>query len=222
MSATKGSFFFWTDWLGDTEVRRLSPAERGFWADCLAIAATALPFGYVVDNKGRPLSVAEHARISNCSEAEAAQLIAGVLEKGAASRDRAGRLFNRRMVRDASLSAKRSLAGKKGAARTNLKYQAFPVLPRQTPQQIPRPPPRPTPQQHKQKEREARDSAARARAALSHETNQPAGSLATAPGEGALTRPPGAEQAQNGKPATEWTRADFEAEFARRRAKGGG
>jgi hypothetical protein len=216
MSATKGSFWFWSDWLGDPEVRRLSPAERGFWIDCLAIAATALPYGYVVDNKGRPLSVAEHARISNCSEAEAAQLIAGVLEKGAASRDRAGRLFNRRMVRDASISAKRSLAGKKGAARTNLIHQSISRLPRQMPQQKAQPPPRTTPQQSQKERSDAADSAARARETLSHST---AGSLATAPDGGALTRPPGTEQAANGKPASEWTRSDFEAHFRQRRKK---
>src|SRR5262245_25115909 len=136
---------------------------------------------------------------------EVAKLLAGVLEKGAASRDRSGRYFNRRMVREAELRAKRSLAGKKGALHTNSKYFGFQhisrvtgQMPRQVPQQKSRAPPHPDSNKNKQEETEARQSTARARphdqARPQAEQDKSAGSLATAPGGGALARPPGAEQ----------------------------
>lgn len=121
MSATHGTKWFWSDWLGDQAVRRLTLAERGLWIDLLALAAGAAPTGYICDDRGRPLTLEEIARVSNAgSPDEVAKLIAGILEKGVASRDRTGRLFNRRMVRDAALSAKRARAGRDGAAHTNL------------------------------------------------------------------------------------------------------
>jgi hypothetical protein len=148
MSATRKSSFFWSDWLGDVAVRRLTPAERGVWIDLLALAAGGTPTGYVCDDKARPLTLDEIARVTNAgSPDEVARHIAGILEKGAASRDRSGRLFNRRMVREAELQAKRSRAGKLGADHTNLINKQLRALPRQMPQQMPRQnsraPPRP-------------------------------------------------------------------------------
>ena len=121
MSATHSSKWFWTDWLGDQAVRRLTLAERGLWIDLLALAAGSNPVGYVCDDAGRPLTHEEIARVTNAgSPVEVAELIASILKKGVASRDRTGRLFNRRMVRDSELAAKRARAGRDGAAHTNL------------------------------------------------------------------------------------------------------
>src|SRR6185312_5264119 len=140
MSATQRTNWFWNDWLGDQAVRRLTPAERGVWIDLLALAAGASPVGYVCDDRGRPLSLDEIARVTGAgSPDEVAKLIAGILDKGVASRDRSGRLYNRRMVRDAenaakkaALSAKRAQAGANGARTTSLKYFGKQTLPRQT------------------------------------------------------------------------------------------
>jgi hypothetical protein len=100
MAASKGTYWFWSDWLGDQEVRRLSPAERGLWIDLLALAAVSNPVGYVCDDRGRPLSHDDIRRVTNAASIEeVAELIDGILKKGAASRDRTGRIFNRRMVR---------------------------------------------------------------------------------------------------------------------------
>ena len=138
MSATKGTYWFWTDWLGDQAVRRLTPAERGVWIDLLALAAVGNPVGYVCDDRGRKLSDDEIARVTNAgSVEEVTTLINGILEKGAASRDRTGRLFNRRMVRQSELAAKRAFAGKRGGERTKLKWQGFSGLPQQLPQHLP-------------------------------------------------------------------------------------
>ena len=144
MSATQRTNWFWSDWLGDQAVRRLTPAERGVWIDLLALAAGASPVGYVCDDRGRPLSLDEIARVTGAgSPDEVAKLIAGILDKGVASRDRSGRLYNRRMVRDAenaakkaALSAKRAQAGANGARTTSLKYFGKQTLPRQVPQHL--------------------------------------------------------------------------------------
>src|SRR6185312_2573603 len=145
MSATQRTNWFWSDWLGDQAVRRLTPAERGVWIDLLALAAGANPVGYVCDDRGRPLTLDEIARVTNAGTVdEVAKLIAGILDKGVASRDRSGRLYNRRMVRDAenaakkaALSAERAQAGAYGARTTSLKYFGKQTLPRQVPQQRP-------------------------------------------------------------------------------------
>lgn len=136
MSAGASTRFFWSDWLGDQAVRRLTPAERGLWIDLLAIAAAASPVGYVCDDRGTPLTDSEICRVTNAASVEeVGKLIAAVIEKGAASRDRTGRLYNRRMVRDAALKAKRSAAGKLGGNATSLKYFPDPFLPKHLPQQ---------------------------------------------------------------------------------------
>ncbi len=138
MSASARTSWFWSDWLGDQAVRRLTPAERGVWIDLLGIAAAAAPTGYVCDDKGRPLTLEEIARVTNAgSPDEVAKLIAGILEKGAASRDRTGRIYNRRMVRDADISAKKRLNGKAGGEATRLKWQSFLTSPGQNAQQVP-------------------------------------------------------------------------------------
>lgn len=128
MSAGAATRFFWSDWLGDQAVRRLTPAERGLWIDLLAIAAAASPVGYVCDSSGTPLTDAEIGRVANCPANEVGNLIAAIIEKGAASRDRTGRLYNRRMVRDAALRVKRSEAGKLGGLAKSRNTLSNPVL----------------------------------------------------------------------------------------------
>lgn len=135
MAATAATAWFWSDWLGDQEVRRLTPAERGVWIDMLALAAAASPFGYVCDGKGRPLTFEEIGRVTSASPEAVSELIAGILEKGAASRDRTGRIYNRRMVRDAAIRIKKSKAGQKGGEATAEKHWGKSPVLRQVPQQ---------------------------------------------------------------------------------------
>jgi hypothetical protein len=125
MSAKDRTNWFWSDLRGDPAVRRLTPAERGLWIDLLSFAAAASPAGYVCDAQGRAIPVEEIARFANCSVEEASKLIIGILEKGVASRDRAGRLYNRRSVRETELSAKRRAAGTAGGAATKATWNAL-------------------------------------------------------------------------------------------------
>ncbi len=222
MSAISSTRWFWSDWLGDAAVRRLTPAERGIWIDLLALASVGNPTGYVCDSKGTPLTLGEIARVCNASADEVEKLITAIEEKGAASRDRAGRLFNRRMVRDTKLTAKRSKAGKVGAAHTNLINQQlraeYKILPQQVTRQKSRGPPPPLP--NKERNLSSENSAARARNGGAMENSQTAGSLATAPLDGALTRPPNAG-VSHGKRPDEANRDDLEAGYARKRAANG-
>jgi hypothetical protein len=138
MSAKHSTKWFWSDWSGDEAVRRLTPAERGLWIDLIALASDGKPAGFVTDARGEPVAVEEIARFANCPAAEALSLISGILEKGAASRDRSGRLYNRRMVRDYELSVKRRRAGLDGAAATKLKWLQLSSMPQQLPGHVPR------------------------------------------------------------------------------------
>ena len=136
MSAHDSTQWFWSDWRGDPLVRRLTPAERGLWIDLLSYAAASTPVGYICDQQGSPISYEEIARFTNATPTEVATLIDSILAKGVASRDRTGRLFNRRMVRKAELSAKRKRIGKDGGLATKLKWKAFQDLARQSAHQL--------------------------------------------------------------------------------------
>ena len=138
MSATSSTNWFWSDWLGDPAVRRLTPAERGVWIDCLALMAAASPVGYLCDDKGRKLTLGEVARVCNATADEVSEHLAEIIEKGVASRDRTGRLYNRRMVRKAEIAAKKRLGGKVGGPATRMKWQAFSAVSGQMPGQMPR------------------------------------------------------------------------------------
>lgn len=127
MSAAKGTYWFWDRWAADLGVRKLSPAARGVWIDLLVFAAAGTPTGYVTDRKGRSIPLDEIARFTNCPIQELPKLLDEIAEKGVASRDRTGRLFNRFMVKESALSAKRSKAGKEGYK--SLKNKKTPVLP---------------------------------------------------------------------------------------------
>jgi hypothetical protein len=204
MSAKSGAYFFWSDWLGDPAVRRLTPAERGVWIDLLALAAIGSPTGYVCDDKGRPLTLKEIARVSNAgSPDEVAEHIAGILEKGAASRDRTGRLFNRRMVRSADTSAKRRLAGVKGGAHTKLIWKDFQSMSRQLPGQLPR---------HLSRARDGPLS--KQKVNVTAESSAQAGAIESVAPAGAET-----PQGQPMKRVTELSRAELEATFAARKQR---
>lgn len=130
MAKNPADTFYWNDWDNDPALRLCSLAAQGFWMRCLCIAARHNPKGYVA-SEGRPLTSTELARAAGCSEQEAEALMAELLSKGVATRDRAGRIYNRRMVHRAKVSSERSKAGEKGAAITNGRQRENSGLPQQ-------------------------------------------------------------------------------------------
>jgi hypothetical protein len=113
MTATIWSKFFWSDWQADPALRACSLAARGLWMEMLCIAAGER--GYLVRN-GDPLPAQTLANIVGQPLATVETLIAELEENRVFSRDRRGRIYSRRMVREAKHIESARKAGKKGGA----------------------------------------------------------------------------------------------------------
>lgn len=93
------SKFTWELWLTDTELRLCSTGARGMWIDMLCIAAKADPYGYVLVND-RNLTIRELAQLTGSPESDIQIWLEELTDKGVFSRDRQGRIYSRKMVRD--------------------------------------------------------------------------------------------------------------------------
>ena len=113
MSGNPWSKFFWSDWAGDPALCLCSLAAQGLWMRCLCIAASGDPTGYVTMN-GQTLGVTDIARMAGVTETEASELIGELDRNGVFSRDRRGRIYSRRMVRDVKKRKKARKNGKLG------------------------------------------------------------------------------------------------------------
>lgn len=130
------SLLFWNDLENDENLNACSWAARGLWAcKLLPIASRSVHYGVVI--------IGEHpcrwdrdlptllAKASGVADPEAVKVVAAtflamlteLVTSGAASVDNMGRIYNRRMVRDAKVSAERSRAGRQGALVTNASRQ---------------------------------------------------------------------------------------------------
>lgn len=107
------SIFYWKDYENDESLRISSLAAQGIWMRLLCIAAKADPYGYILVN-GFPLEATGAARLAGVTEGEAQSLLQELERNGVFSRDRKGRMFSRRMVRDAAVRAKAQKNGAKG------------------------------------------------------------------------------------------------------------
>lgn len=99
MGARPWSKFFWNDWRGDPGLRASSLSARGLWIEMLCIAAEADPTGYVLVN-GRTPSTTDLARMTGEPEAVIQSALEELDRNGVFSRDRKGRIYSRRLVRD--------------------------------------------------------------------------------------------------------------------------
>lgn len=113
MSSTIWSKFFWSDWANDPALRLCSLAAQGLWMRMLCLAAESDPIGYVTIN-GRILGVTDIARLTGVTETEVSDLLDEMDRNGVFSRDRKGRIYSRRMVRDAKRAALARKNGKQG------------------------------------------------------------------------------------------------------------
>ncbi len=113
MTATIWSKFFWSDCQAEPTLRRCSLAARGLWLDILCLAAQAEPVGFLVQD-GKPLDVSQLARNAGAAEDDVAALLAELEREGVFSRDRRGRIYSRRLVREAKLRASGQKTGKRG------------------------------------------------------------------------------------------------------------
>jgi hypothetical protein len=113
MSATASSRFYWNDWQGDPALRLCSLAAQGLWMRMLCIAAEADPIGYVTIGS-KPVGATDLAKIAGASEAEITYLVDELANYGVFSRDKHGRIYSRRMIRDARRAAEAKKNGKMG------------------------------------------------------------------------------------------------------------
>ena len=113
MSGTTWSKFFWADWESEQPLMLSSLAAQGLWMRLLCIAAKSDPIGYVTMN-GRTLGVTDIARLAGVTETEASSLIDELERNGVFSRDRTGRIYSRRMVRESRRAATARKNGRKG------------------------------------------------------------------------------------------------------------
>lgn len=105
--------FYCRDWMGEQGLQRLGYAERGLWIELLCLMATGDEYGRLT-NGGKPLSVAEIARMTRGDKQEVEHLLEHLLEQKVCSVDEQGVVFCRRMVKDAHIRTVRSKAGKAG------------------------------------------------------------------------------------------------------------
>jgi hypothetical protein len=103
MSATKWAKFFWSDWETEPGLKQCSLAAQGLWMRLLCVCAKSEPVGYLTIG-ATPLSMTEIAKAGGTDEATAETLMAELGKWEVYSRDRRGRIYNRRMIRDAKKS----------------------------------------------------------------------------------------------------------------------
>lgn len=107
------STFYWKDYENDEGLRVSSLAAQGLWMRLLCVAAKADPYGYVLIN-GCEIGVTGVARLGSVTETEAATLLDELERNGVFSRDRKGRIYSRRMVKESAVRKKAVENGKKG------------------------------------------------------------------------------------------------------------
>jgi hypothetical protein len=120
--------FFWNDWDNEPGMKFCGLAAQGLWLKMLSLAARSREYGVVLlgdhpsSREDLPALLAP-----SCGETPATidKLIDDLITFKVASVDDHGRIFNRRMLVEAKLSAERSVAGRKGADVTNCKRQKF-------------------------------------------------------------------------------------------------
>lgn len=113
MSGILWTKFFWSDWDTDPALRLCSFSAQGLWMRMLCIASAHDPIGYVAV-AGRALDETSIARMTGGLESEVRDLLGELERNGVFSRDRQGRIFSRRMVKDAKRAAIARKNGKKG------------------------------------------------------------------------------------------------------------
>lgn len=105
--------WYWQDYLSETGLQLCSLAAQGLWMQMLCAMARAKNKGYLLDGD-KQMESKTLAKLSRSTVEEIEPLIQELREHQVFSESPEGIIFNRRMVRAAELSIKRSSSGKKG------------------------------------------------------------------------------------------------------------
>jgi hypothetical protein len=102
-----------TDWRADPALRMCSLAARGLWIELIGYMHEAVPYGHLLIGNKVPTTAQLASLVGSDVESVAAAL-AELEDVGVCSRDRHGRIFSRRMVRDHDKAAVDRANGKLG------------------------------------------------------------------------------------------------------------
>lgn len=111
MSANPSTRWFWNDWDNDQGLKLCTLAAQGLWMRMLSICARAGGYLKIQDELCTPRVL---AAIVGRPPSEVVRLIAELEKHHVFSRNRAGIIFNRRMIRDAKTREVNTKNGKMG------------------------------------------------------------------------------------------------------------
>lgn len=117
---------YWGDWFKCPEVRALSPEARCLWFEMLGLMWESTDRGYLT-LADKPMSKETLGRCLGFACDLLTRLLTELSEYGVYSVREDGAIYNRRMVRDAEISTKRAIAGKRGglcSSKLPSKFQA--------------------------------------------------------------------------------------------------
>jgi uncharacterized protein YdaU (DUF1376 family) len=117
--------FYVGDWRKDLGIQTLSYYHRGIWFELLMLMHCSEQRGKLV-LAGAPMPNTALARLLGLSQQETQDALAAILDSGVASKDEAGFVYCRRMVREEELRQARRQAGSIGGSKTASKREANP------------------------------------------------------------------------------------------------
>jgi len=100
-------------WRADPRLRMCSLATRGLWIECLGLMHEANPRGFLVVGDREP-TPAQLAGLVGATVAEVRRAMQELEQHGVFSRDDAGRIYSRRMLRDMANAERDRINGKRG------------------------------------------------------------------------------------------------------------
>ena len=129
--------FYPSDWRKDPALSTCSLAARGLWIELMCVAHESEEYG-VLSINGKPMTVQQIARTVGEAPAIVSKLLDEIEQSGVFSRNDAGCIYSRRMVKDERLRNTRADAGRLGGNPVLLKQKDKQEV-KQTGKQIPTP-----------------------------------------------------------------------------------
>lgn len=121
--------FFPDSWMNDAALRKCSRHTRATWMDLLCLAHQGYPYGHLADQNGA-LTVKFMANWCEVTPSQLAVAIGELEKHGVLSRNGAGIIYSRRMVRDEEVRQKRASGGPQSLKNPNVpKKKGYPQGP---------------------------------------------------------------------------------------------
>lgn len=101
-------------WFSDANLRLCSIEARGLWLEMLLLMLEGQPYGYLTTNSGKPMTIAELAKITGIEKRKCNRLVAELQQFGVYSVAEPYCIFARKMVRMQEVRVMRKEIGKLG------------------------------------------------------------------------------------------------------------